>query len=123
MSRILSDECVPAQLSNSSLHDYMEKHIFAPLNLSNAFYWTGGQGMQPGGLHSGVVPMPGYYTTFKGEHACLAPKAMPEEPESLLASHLQMLCQNSHLWCKHIMLGGGGFQYHPHIKGRASNHP
>ena len=67
------------QLSNSSLHDYMEKHIFTPLNLSNAFYWTGGQGMQPGGLHSGVVPMPGYYTTFKGKQACPALNFMLEK--------------------------------------------
>ena len=64
---MLSVVCVPLQLSNSSLHDYMKEHIFTPLNLSNAFYWTGGLGMQPDGLHSGVVPMPGYYTTFKGK--------------------------------------------------------
>ena len=97
MGGILSVECVPVQLSNSSLHDYMEKHIFAPLNLSNAFYWTGGQGMQPGGLHSGVVPTPGYYTTFKGKQACPASKHMPEEPGSLLASHWQMLCPSTKL--------------------------
>ena len=89
---MLNRVCALMQLSNSSLHDYMEEHIFAPLNLSNAFYWTGGQGMQPDGLHFGVVPMPGYYTTFRGKQACPAPEVMPEEPGSLLASFWQALC-------------------------------
>ena len=100
---MMSVVCVSMQLSNSSLHDYMEEHIFAPLNLSNAFYWTGGQGMQPGGLHSGVVPLPGYYSTFTGKQASPTSKVMPGKPGSSLASHLQMLCQDTDLWCKHAM--------------------
>ena len=56
------------QLSNMTLRDYMEEHIYKPANLSNAFYWTGEQGMQPEGLREHVLPMPGYYATYEGNH-------------------------------------------------------
>ena len=48
----------------------MEEHIFKPANLSSAFYWTGGQGMQPEGLRENVLPMPGYYATYEGNQLC-----------------------------------------------------
>ena len=45
----------------------MEEHIFKPANLSNAFYWTGGQGMQPEGIRENLLPMPGYFATYEGD--------------------------------------------------------
>ncbi len=52
------------QLSNSTFTDYVTENILKPANLTNTFYWIGGQGMEPQGLRKNVVSIPGYLTTF-----------------------------------------------------------
>ena len=52
------------QLSNSSFTDYVTENILKPANLTNTYYWLGGQGMEPQGLRKNVVSIPGYLTTF-----------------------------------------------------------
>lgn len=54
------------QLTNSSFTGYVTENILKPANLTNTYYWLGGQGMQPQGLRKGVVSIPGYLTTFSG---------------------------------------------------------
>ncbi|BDA48098.1 probable protein flp at N-terminal half [Coccomyxa sp. Obi] len=54
------------KLANMPFGSYLEENILKPANLSNTFYWTGMPGGQPGGLRKGIVPLPGYMTTFEG---------------------------------------------------------
>ena len=42
----------------------MTENILKPANLTNTYYWLGGQGMEPQGLRKNVVSIPGYLTTF-----------------------------------------------------------
>ena len=54
------------QLSNMSFTQYMTENIIKPANLTNMYYWIGGQGMEPRGIRKNVVSIPGYVTTFQG---------------------------------------------------------
>ena len=65
------------QLTNSSFTDYVTENILKPANLTNTYYWLGGQGMEPQGLRKGVVSIPGYLTTFSGGNGGTQPSAQP----------------------------------------------
>ena len=54
------------QLSNTSFTEYVTEKIIKPANLTNTYYWIGGQGMEPQGLRKNIVTIPGYLTTFRG---------------------------------------------------------
>lgn len=43
---------------------YVTEHILKPANLTDTYYWLGGQGMEPQGIRKNVVSIPGYRTTF-----------------------------------------------------------
>ena len=52
------------QLTNMTFTNYLTEFILKPANLSNTYYWIGGQGMEPQGIRKNVVSIPGYTTTF-----------------------------------------------------------
>ena len=54
------------QLTNMSFTQYVTENIIKPANLTNTYYWIGGQGMEPRGIRKNVVSIPGYVTTFRG---------------------------------------------------------
>ena len=49
-----------------SFTQYVTENIIKPANLTNTYYWIGGQGMEPRGIRKNVVSIPGYVTTFRG---------------------------------------------------------
>ena len=53
------------QLTNMSFTAYVTENILKPANLTNTYYWLGGQGMEPQGLRKNVISLPSYTTTFK----------------------------------------------------------
>ena len=53
------------QLTNMSFTSYVTENILKPANLTNTYYWLGGQGMEPQGLRKKVVSLPSYTTTFQ----------------------------------------------------------
>jgi hypothetical protein len=59
------------QLTNMTLGDYFEGFILKPANLTNTYYWTGDQGMEPTGIRKNVVSIPGYKTTFSNSTGML----------------------------------------------------
>ena len=60
------------QLSNMSFTQYVTENIIKPANLTNTYYWIGGQGMEPRGIRKNVVSIPGYVTTFRGSDGGLS---------------------------------------------------
>ena len=53
------------QLTNMSFTAYVTEYILKPANLTNTYYWVGGQGMEPQGLRKNVISLPSYTTTFQ----------------------------------------------------------
>ena len=68
-----------------SFGSYLEENILKPANLSNTFYWTGMPGGQPGGLRKGVVPLPGYVTTFEGGSGTVSLLALSKANQGRIA--------------------------------------
>ncbi|BDA48100.1 probable protein flp at N-terminal half [Coccomyxa sp. Obi] len=58
---------VVERLTNMSFTTYLEEFILRPANLSNTYYWIGGQGMEPQGTRKNVISIPGYLTTFANQ--------------------------------------------------------
>ena len=61
--------CVCVQLTNMSFTSYLNEFILKPANLTNTYYWIGGQGMEPLGIRKHVVSIPAYTTTFENQDA------------------------------------------------------
>ncbi|CAL8462902.1 g2436 [Coccomyxa elongata] len=64
---------VVEKLTNMSFTSYLKEFILRPANLSNTYYWLGGQGMEPQGIRKNVVSIPGYTTTFTNQTTPGAP--------------------------------------------------
>ena len=61
----MKSDAVCVQLTDMTFTNYLNEFILKPANLTNTYYWIGGQGMEPLGIRKHVVSIPGYTTTFK----------------------------------------------------------
>lgn len=76
---------------------YVTENILKPANLTNTYYWVGGQGMEPQGLRKNVISLPSYTTTFQNSSGGESASPISNQAPQLLPSPSCMLPLDQHL--------------------------